>query len=201
MASGRGTHRDAVAFLPPLSWVRLRLSAGRFCHPGPRQSGRRDIVAQLRPPGNVSGPGGPVSGADGAAVHYCPRRMEYAIKNLAAVQDLAPRFGFDAVQEARFPREDLGAETIGLAYHVVKPDQRQAFAHRHLQAEEIYVVLAGAGRVKLGEQVHEVGAMDAIRVAPHVPRAFAAGPEGLQLLVFGPRHAGDTEIIKEDFWG
>jgi mannose-6-phosphate isomerase-like protein (cupin superfamily) len=127
--------------------------------------------------------------------------MDYAIKNLHTVEDLAPRFGFDAVQEARFPREDLGAKTIGLAFHMVKPDRRQAFAHRHRQAEEIYVVLAGSGRVKLDEEVVDVAPMDAIRVAPPVLRAFEAGPEGLQLLVFGPRHAGDGEIIKKDFWG
>jgi quercetin dioxygenase-like cupin family protein len=62
------------------------------------------------------------------------------------------------------------------------------------------VVLAGRGRVKLDDDVHEVGPLDAIRVAPHVLRAFAAGPEGLELLVFGPHHAGDGEIIKEGFW-
>jgi mannose-6-phosphate isomerase-like protein (cupin superfamily) len=127
--------------------------------------------------------------------------MSYTIKNLRTVEDVAPKFGFDAVQEARFPRNELGAETIGLAFHVVKPNQRQAFAHRHEQAEEIYVVLGGSGRIKLGDDVHEVKPMDAIRIAPTVPRAFAAGADGLQLLVFGPRHEGDTEILKDDFWG
>jgi mannose-6-phosphate isomerase-like protein (cupin superfamily) len=127
--------------------------------------------------------------------------MDYTIKNLTAIQDLAPKFGFDTVQEARFPREELGAETVGLALLRVKPDKRQAFAHRHEQAEEVYVVLAGSGRVKLGDDVHELQPLDAIRVAPRVARAFAAGPDGLQLLVFGPRHAGDGEIIKDEFWG
>jgi mannose-6-phosphate isomerase-like protein (cupin superfamily) len=126
--------------------------------------------------------------------------MDYSIKNLREVEDVAPRFGFDAVQEARFAREDLGAETIGLAFHIVKPGCRQAFAHRHENAEEIYVVLAGSGRMKLGDDVREVGPMDAIRVAPPIARAFEAGPDGLQLLVFGPRHSGDGEVLKEDFW-
>jgi mannose-6-phosphate isomerase-like protein (cupin superfamily) len=126
--------------------------------------------------------------------------MSYTIKNLRDVEDHAPKFGFSEVQEARFPREDLEAETIGLAFHVVRPGRRQAFAHRHEQAEEIYVVLSGSGRVKLEDDVHEVNPMDAIRVAPRVARAFEAGPEGLELLVFGPRHAGDGEILREDFW-
>jgi hypothetical protein len=42
--------------------------------------------------------------------------------------------------------------------------------------------------------------MDAIRVSPEVARAFEAGPEGLELLVFGPRRAGDTEILSGEFW-
>ncbi len=127
--------------------------------------------------------------------------MDYAIKNLRDVNDVAPRFGFSEVQESRFAREDLASETIGLAFHRVKPNARQAFAHRHDQAEEIYVVLAGRGRVKLEDEVREIGLMDAIRIAPRVARAFEAGPDGLELLAFGPRHAGDGEILKEDFWG
>ena len=127
--------------------------------------------------------------------------MSYTIKNLREVEDSAPGHGYDEVQEARFPREDLGAEATGLAYHVVKPGQRQAFAHRHEDAEEIYVVLSGEGQVKLDDEVCDVGRMDAIRVSPGVARAFAAGDSGLELLAFGPRHAGDGEIIEEEFWG
>lgn len=65
------------------------------------------------------------------------------MRNLREVEDMAPKFGFAEVQEARFPREDLNSETIGLAFHVVKPGRQQAFAHRHEQAEEIYLVLSG----------------------------------------------------------
>jgi mannose-6-phosphate isomerase-like protein (cupin superfamily) len=126
--------------------------------------------------------------------------MDYSIKNLREVEDVAPRFGFSEVQEARFAREDLGAETIGLAFHVVKPSSRQAFAHRHEQAEEIYVVLSGTGRIKLDGEVREIKPMDAIRVAPPVARAFEADADGLELLAFGARHAGDGEVLREDFW-
>ena len=126
--------------------------------------------------------------------------MDYSIKNLRDVEDIAPRFGASEVQEARFPREDLESETVGLAFHVVKPNCRQAFAHRHERAEEIYVVISGSGRIKLDDDVVKVGPLDAIRTAPGVARAFEAGPHGLELLAFGPRHAGDGEILREDFW-
>ena len=115
------------------------------------------------------------------------------------MKDSAPDFGLQEVQEAHFANEDLRAENTGISYHLVKPDCRQAFAHRHQNAEEIYVVLSGAGRLKLDDEVVEVETMDAIRVAPAVARAFEAGPEGLELLAFGPRHDKDGEIV-EDFW-
>lgn len=127
--------------------------------------------------------------------------MSFTIKNLREVEDVAPKFGFDQVQEARFGWRDLNAETVGLALHRVKPDCHQAFAHRHEQAEEVYVVISGRGRVKLDDEIREIGPLDAIRVSPHVARAFAAGPDGLELLVFGPHHQGDGEVLKEDFWG
>jgi mannose-6-phosphate isomerase-like protein (cupin superfamily) len=127
--------------------------------------------------------------------------VEYTIKNLHEVEDQAPKFGFSGVQEARFAREDLNAETIGLAFHRVRAGKRQGFAHRHQDAEEIYVILSGTGRIKLGDEIKDIGPLDAIRVAPHVARAFEANPEeNLELLAFGPRHAGDGELIREGFW-
>ncbi len=33
-------------------------------------------------------------------------------------------------------------------------------------------------------------------MAPKVTRAFEAGPDGLELLAFGPHHEGDGEIIQ-----
>lgn len=125
--------------------------------------------------------------------------MSYTIKNLRDVEDVAPRFGFGKTQETRSARQELGAQDTGLAYHVIKPRQRGA-AHRHKAAEEIYVVIAGHGRANLDGQVTELHLLDALRVAPAVARAFEAGPEGLELLVFGPHHDNDGEMLSTDPW-
>ena len=125
--------------------------------------------------------------------------MSFTIANLRDIEDVAPRFGFDTVQEARFPWRELNAETTGLAYHVIKPGQRGS-AHRHEQAEEVYVVLSGSGRAVLDGELVDLRALDALRVAPPVARAFEAGPDGLELLAFGPRHEGDGEILEGDPW-
>ena len=119
----------------------------------------------------------------------------YTLKNLAAVDDVAARFGYGDTHESRFATNDLDAERTGVSYHRIKPGKRQPFGHRHDEAEEVYVVLAGSGRVKLDDEVVELAALDAIRVAPEVTRNFEAGPDGLELLAFGARHEGDGEII------
>ena len=123
----------------------------------------------------------------------------YTLKRLTEVEDSAARFGFGETQESRFASDDLEAQHTGVSHHRVKPGKRQAFAHRHGNAEEVYVVLGGSGRVKLDDEIVEVEARDAIRVAPGVIRAFEAGPGGLELVAFGPRHEGDGEVIR-DWW-
>jgi len=126
--------------------------------------------------------------------------VRYAKKNLREVQDSAAQHGLSAVQEARFPRGDLGAEQTGMNYLIVKPGQREAFAHRHRTAEEIYLVLGGTGRVKLDDDLVELAPLDAVRVSPGVTRAFEAGPDGLQVLIFGPHVESDADMV-QDFWG
>ena len=125
--------------------------------------------------------------------------MGYTIKNLRETADSAPEFGLGDVGEAHFPREELGAETTGLAYQVFKPNKRSAFGHRHDKAEEVYVVLSGSGRMRLDDEIIDIGQLDAIRVDPQVTRAFEAGPDGMALLAFGPRHADDGTMLP-DFW-
>ena len=126
--------------------------------------------------------------------------MDYTIKNLREVEDMAASQGFGDVQEARFANADLDAEQSGISLQKVKPGKRHAFAHRHNEAEEVYVVISGSGRVKLDDEVKEVGELDAIRVAPSVTRAFEAGAEGLELLAFSPRAKGDAEIVEDFSW-
>jgi mannose-6-phosphate isomerase-like protein (cupin superfamily) len=125
--------------------------------------------------------------------------MNYAKTNLRTVDDSAAQHGLSDTQEARFPRADLRAEQTGLNFLTIKPSRREAFAHRHERAEEIYVVLSGSGRVKLDDELVELEPLDTVRVGPGVTRSFEAGAEGLEVLIFGPHVEGDGEIV-EDFW-
>jgi quercetin dioxygenase-like cupin family protein len=119
--------------------------------------------------------------------------------NLGDVEDAAPGNGFGHRWEARVARQALGAEQTGVTLFRLHPGRRSPFTHRHREAEETYVILSGDGRVKLGEELRDVVPLDVIRVAPELPRAFEAGPDGLEFIAFGPHHPGDGEPV-DDPW-
>jgi mannose-6-phosphate isomerase-like protein (cupin superfamily)/quinol monooxygenase YgiN len=145
-------------------------------------------MIELEPLGG-KGPAAPTPPQDG------DQPPPYTIQPLTDVVDMAPKFGFGEIGEARFATGDLAAQQTGVSHHRIRPGRRQAFGHRHEQAEEVYVVLSGAGRVKLDDDIVDIAPRDAIRVSPAVVRAFEAGPEGLELIVFGPQHRGDGELL------
>src|SRR5215218_9015833 len=138
-------------------------------------------------------------GGKGAAPQDAPAPGDepppYTLQRLTDVDDSAPKFGFGEIGEARFATSDLAAQQTGVSHHRLRPGRRQAFGHRHEQAEEVYVVMSGSGRVKLDDEVLELAAQDALRVSPPVIRAFEAGPDGLELIVFGPHRRGDGELV------
>jgi uncharacterized cupin superfamily protein len=124
---------------------------------------------------------------------------DYAIKNLKQVENMAAKFGMPEEFEARFARKDLGCERIGLSYQKLGPDLEGGFGHTHGEDEEVYVVVAGSGRIRLGDEVREIGQWDAIHVSPQTFRAFAAGPDGLELLAFGTHTENDASMGQVDW--
>jgi mannose-6-phosphate isomerase-like protein (cupin superfamily) len=123
----------------------------------------------------------------------------HTLINLAEVEDVAPANGFGDRWEARVARVPLDAEQTGVTHFHLRPGRRSPFAHRHRRAEEIYVILAGNGQIKLDDELIDVSKLDAIRVAPDVSRAFEAGPDGLEFLAFGPHYEADGEQV-DDAW-
>ncbi len=123
----------------------------------------------------------------------------YGRINIDDVDDLAARFGMGELGEARYVREDVGAEGIGLTMYRMNPDRRVGFGHRHREAEEVYVVLRGTGRVKVDDDIAEVRTGDIVRVAPASVREFESGPDGMELLAAGTHVEGDSEML-ENWW-
>jgi mannose-6-phosphate isomerase-like protein (cupin superfamily) len=125
----------------------------------------------------------------------------YSIVNLKEVEDQAPKFGLAPNLEARFANEPLEMQKSGVSYQRLAPGFRSPFGHKHEVQEELYVIVSGSGRVKIDDEVKELRAWDAVRVAPEKMRCFEAGPEGIEILVFGAPRTGaaDGEMVP-DWW-
>ena len=126
---------------------------------------------------------------------------DYTVVNLKQVEDMAPQFGYGGSMEARFARRALGLEKSGLSYFRVAPDYRMPFGHTHSEQEEIYLVLSGSGRLRLDDEVIELGPWDAVRIPPGVVRGLQGGPEGAEVLAFGAPNTDNKDIeMVQEWW-
>jgi mannose-6-phosphate isomerase-like protein (cupin superfamily) len=126
----------------------------------------------------------------------------YTKKNLKQdVENAAPKFNMPAEMEARFARTALGGETLGLSHMKLDSGFRIPFGHKHEGQEEVYVIVRGSARIKVEDEIVEVGEWDAIRFDKDTMRAVEAGPDGVEYLAFG---AGtdplDAEMVP-GWWG
>jgi uncharacterized cupin superfamily protein len=82
-----------------------------------------------------------------------------------------------------------GTKTVGVNRIRIEPGRLPTPPHSHGASEEIYYVLGGSGLAWQDEEVCEVRAGDCIvHVADHHEHTLRAGPDGLDVLVYGTRH-------------
>ncbi|MEA2245990.1 MAG: hypothetical protein QOH46_519 [Solirubrobacteraceae bacterium] len=117
----------------------------------------------------------------------------YAHINLLDVDDSVA--GRAEGVEGRFGRGPMGATDIGVSHWRYAPDFRSPVGHKHREQEEAYLVISGSGQILLDGEVSDLKQWDLVRVSPEVVRAFAAGPDGLEIVaVGGPKpEGGDGE--------
>jgi uncharacterized cupin superfamily protein len=124
---------------------------------------------------------------------------DYTLVNVKDVDDMATQFGMAPNLEARFAGGALGLEKSGVSYQKLAPNFRVPFGHKHKAQEELYVVVAGSGKLKLDDDVIDVRQWDLIRVPSDTMRAFEAGPDGAEILAFGAPNTGsprdDVEMV------
>jgi quercetin dioxygenase-like cupin family protein len=125
----------------------------------------------------------------------------YTVANLKEVEDQAPKFGFAPHLQSRFARKALDLENSGISHFTIAPAFRVPFGHHHSYQEEVYVVVAGSARIKIGDVTVELGTWEAVRIAPDMARGMEGGPEGAEILAFGApsKENGDAEMVR-DFW-
>jgi mannose-6-phosphate isomerase-like protein (cupin superfamily) len=107
------------------------------------------------------------------------------------LEDIGPLFDGAPDLEFRAATKALALADCALSYQRITPGCRFPSGHTHVRQEEVYVVVGGTGRMKLDDEIVELGAWDAVRVPPGTWRGYEAGPDGLELLVAGAPNLGD----------
>lgn len=126
--------------------------------------------------------------------------VPFTRKNLRDdLADVGSNFNGAPGLEFRHASAALGLEHSGLSYQRIPPDYRFPYGHTHARQEELYVVVRGRGRFKLDEEIVDVREYDVVRVSPGTWRGYEAGPDGLEILVFGAPGLGDDP--REDVEG
>ncbi len=123
----------------------------------------------------------------------------YARVNIDDVKDVAPEYGMGEAGECRPLTPAVGGEGIGATLYRIAPGKRHGFGHKHEKAEEMYLVMEGSGRVKIGDDILDLKKLDIVRCAPPQMREFEGGADGMTLLAFGHRIAGDGDM-DPSFW-
>ncbi|HWT90295.1 MAG TPA: cupin domain-containing protein [Solirubrobacterales bacterium] len=126
---------------------------------------------------------------------------DYTIVNADEVEDHYA--DSDVPGEFHALTEALGAEQVAATLIRVPPhsDFEQGTGHSHAEQEELYIVTRGTLTMRFDDEVREVSAGSAVRVAPATVRSHRnLGDEPVELWAVS-RKIEDSDSTKvDDFW-
>jgi len=126
---------------------------------------------------------------------------DYAIVPAAEVEN--PYDDSNVPGAFRSLTESLGAEQLAVTQIQVPPhsDFEQGSGHFHTEIEELYIVTRGTLTMRFGDEVEEVGAGSAVRVAPRTPRSHRnLGDEPVEVWAVSRKTGGHDATKIDDFW-
>jgi mannose-6-phosphate isomerase-like protein (cupin superfamily) len=108
-----------------------------------------------------------------------------------------PKFG--SIPGKQFLRSELGLTSMEVSLNSLPPGGAIPFSHGHKQNEELYLFLSGAGQMLLDQEVIEVRAGTAVRVAPPVLRCWRnTGTDPLTCAVIQAKAGSLTQATATD---
>jgi mannose-6-phosphate isomerase-like protein (cupin superfamily) len=126
---------------------------------------------------------------------------EYAIVNPDDADDAYA--GTDVPGEFRRLTEALDSEQLAVTLIRVPPhsDFEQGTGHFHDEVEELYLVTSGTLTMRFGDEIEQVSAPAAVRVAPNTARSHRnEGDELVEMWAISRKldHGDSTKL--DDFW-
>jgi len=95
--------------------------------------------------------------------------------------------------------KQLGATTLGARLWRLRPGQAST-RHRHVHTHELYVLLEGTGRLRVGDTLHTLEPLDTVLVAPDEVRQLFndTGADQLWLVAGAPPEPANTLEMTEE---
>jgi len=126
----------------------------------------------------------------------------YSVCDVGEVPDV---FGGKYPGEMKMLTGPLGTEQVAFTYRRMPQHSggKGSYGHRHKSQEEVYYVVSGELQFKLEDDVVDVPAGTAVRVAPGTVRSVWNERTGdAELLIVSTRidHVRDDVELVEDFW-
>jgi len=126
----------------------------------------------------------------------------YSLCRLHEVTDV---FGGRYPGEMKMLADPLETEQVAFTHRTMPQHSggKGGYGHRHRTQEEVYFVMSGELQFKLDDDVIDVPAGTAVRVAPGTVRSvWNERPEDAELLIVSTRIADGREDVDlvEDFW-
>jgi quercetin dioxygenase-like cupin family protein len=101
-------------------------------------------------------------------------------------------------------KDALGTTQVALTYRRMpaQTGAKGSYGHRHQTQEEIIYVISGQVQVKVGDEVLELPAKSAIRIAPGaVQGTWCEGPDDAEILIISNRMEPEDTVDKiQNFW-
>jgi mannose-6-phosphate isomerase-like protein (cupin superfamily) len=126
----------------------------------------------------------------------------YSLCRLDEAPDI---FGGQYPGEMKMLAGPLDTEQVAFTYRRMPQHSggKGSYGHRHKTQEEVYFVLSGELQFKLGDEVIDIPAGTAVRVAPGTVRSvWNERQDDAELLIVSTRSGdprADVELV-EDFW-
>jgi mannose-6-phosphate isomerase-like protein (cupin superfamily) len=127
----------------------------------------------------------------------------YTVVNLKEAKDMSG----DYPGEIQMMTGDLEAEQVAFTHRHLAPDtggmRGNRDGHSHKTQEEIYYVISGNLKIKLDDEVLDVGPGTAVRVAPSTARSvWNEGPGDAEMVMVSPKVESlrDDVEFHADFW-
>jgi mannose-6-phosphate isomerase-like protein (cupin superfamily) len=125
----------------------------------------------------------------------------YSVASPDAVDDSYA--GSDVPGEFRSLTDALGASQLAATLIRIPPhcDFEQGTGHYHDEIEELYLITRGRLTMRFGDEIREVAAPAAVRVAPRTPRSHRnEGDEPVEMWAISRRLDRRDSTKLDDFW-